>query len=63
MRKKFWLQPKWKILRIYTKTLPRKKVEDLRDSLSVSYANEKDEMKKAYLKGKLKIIKLLLDEE
>jgi hypothetical protein len=63
IRKKFWLQPKWRILRIYTKTLPRKKVEKLKDSLIKELDNKPNEIRAAYLKGKLEIVKLLLDEE
>jgi len=63
IRKKFWLQPKWRILRIYTKTLPRKRIEALRDSLKIQLNSNISDNEKAYLRGKLEIVKLLLDEK
>jgi len=62
IRKTLWLQPKWRILRIYTKTLSRKKIENLKDIL-IKEINETKGEKKAYLKGKLEIVNLLLQDE
>ena len=63
LRNKLWIEPKWKILRIYTKTLPRSQVEELRDSLYKEKEDCKEPIKHSYLKGKLEIVNLLLDEE
>lgn len=60
IRKKFILQLKWRLLRIFTKVIKRSKLEKLAKILTTQIKNEKDEIKKAYLNGKLDIIKLLL---
>ena len=64
LRKKLWLQPKWRILRIYTKTLPRKKIERLKEIL-IKQLDRSDisEVERAYLRGKLEIVNLLLVDE
>lgn len=62
-RKNLWLKPKWKILRIYTKTLERKKIEQLKELLISQLGKETDDVKRAYIQGKLEIINLLLKDE
>ena len=58
-----WLQPKWRILRIYTKTLPRDKIEKLKEILIIQLNKDLSKEDKAYIRGKLEIINLLLLDE
>lgn len=62
IRKHLWLKPKWKILRIYTKTLPRNKIEKLKELLIKQLDKDITEIDRAYIKGKLEIINLLLED-
>jgi hypothetical protein len=60
LRKIFYVKPKWKILRIYTKTISRKKIELLQRALLTELHSSVDVEEAAFLRGKLEIINLLL---
>lgn len=60
IRKRFILQPKWRILRIYTKTIPKRKIIELKENLKEQLCTSKSEIEKTYIEGELDIINLLL---
>lgn len=62
IRKIFWIKPKWRILRIYTKTISRKKIELLRKSITEELLICEDDDYANFLKGELHFINLLLKE-
>lgn len=63
IRKRLWTKPKWRILRIYTKTIRRKTIEELRGALMLELKDvELEDTEIKFLEGKLYIVNLLLKE-
>ena len=60
IRKVLWTKPKWRILRIYTKTISRSKIELLKRTIELEIEKSDDPNTILFLEGKLVIINLLL---
>ena len=58
LKKYLVTKPKWKILRIYTKQISRKKLENYLSALQEEA--RVDDSRKEYLNGKIDVIKALL---
>jgi hypothetical protein len=61
MLKKFlFVKPKWRILRVYTKQIKRKKLLELVSLLSQEARESKSVLDKEYLRGKIEILNIIL---
>jgi len=58
LKKYLLVKPKWKILRIYTKQISRKKLEDLRSALLEELKDP--DTNKDFISGKIEILNILL---
>jgi hypothetical protein len=60
LKKYLFTKPKWKILRIYTKQIKRRKIEELLSILKDEAASSNDILYQEYLRGKIEILNIIL---